>query len=294
GVHGGLPAPRVAGFLTSGRCAWRAAAPELREAAHSRAVCMGLPAPQVAKLLTQAVVVVRGGVAHAAGGWSKARGHVDSCAWQSAAENSTDPYYRPRGDNQMGNRLYWIWQFLRRGVNMLWLDTDIHITRNFYPYMKGELKDVHLILKPHRTSVAELNTGIMYAQNAAWNGPVVKVYKWAFEFWYASQKIVAEKGEIRNLKGKNVIGSSSMEQPVFTDAVENNMMGCQPSYRLTHDNLDEGRPQVTEQLRKAMIEDGRVDLGCPGDRPEVFKSAAKLEFGWKVRTKGMPPPVHAR
>ena len=84
---------------------------------------------------------------------------------------------------ELGTRHYFIWRFLQQCVNTLWMDTDVHISRNVYPYLKGANKDVNLLMKDHMVSRLELNTGIMYAQNVQPEGAVARSYLMAFNNW---------------------------------------------------------------------------------------------------------------
>jgi hypothetical protein len=50
---------------------------------------------------------------------------------------------------ELGSRHYFMWRFLQRGVNTLWLDTDTHFGQNPYPYFKSKLAKINVIMRSH-------------------------------------------------------------------------------------------------------------------------------------------------
>jgi hypothetical protein len=91
--------------------------------------------------------------------------------------------WSPQVTIELGTRHYFVWRFLQQCINTLWMDTDVHISRNIYPYFKGALKDVNLVMKEHHMSRVELNTGIMYAQNVQPAGSVANSFLLTFNNW---------------------------------------------------------------------------------------------------------------
>eukprot|EP00976_Prorocentrum_cordatum_P007827 156018-Prorocentrum_minimum.AAC.1 len=70
-----------------------------------------------------------------------------------------DPFFKEAGLRiELGTRHYFMWRFLQHKVNAFWLDTDVHMTRNPYPYLKGDLKGVNLVMRDHYQPRLEINT----------------------------------------------------------------------------------------------------------------------------------------
>jgi hypothetical protein len=110
-----------------------------------------------------------------------------------AEDDPHDPFLKFDIKIELATRHYFIWRFLKEGVNTLWTDTDVHVTRNPYPYFKNELKDVNLILRDHTAQRVEMNTGIMYAQDVHPEGPVATIFKQASIFSISDFLLVASQ-----------------------------------------------------------------------------------------------------
>ncbi|KAK3271870.1 hypothetical protein CYMTET_19806 [Cymbomonas tetramitiformis] len=213
----------------------------------------------------------------------RSSGLLQACVWQSGPAGPADPYRKPLKGAELGTRHYFIWRLLQHGINTLWLDTDTHLVKNPYPYFKSALAKVNLIMKPHDIHRIEINTGIMYAQGAAPEGPVTHIFRDTYlRFNEGDQMLADHSGKVFNRHGVDVSKGIAFEQQLLTDVIESNLLTCNETRRMTMKDHELSSPGAVALLLSAMKQDSAIQLGCDlGGIREVFKSAADTEFGWK-------------
>ncbi|KAK3233670.1 hypothetical protein CYMTET_56051 [Cymbomonas tetramitiformis] len=216
-----------------------------------------------------------------------------SCVWQSKKETAEDPFKLL--DAALFTRHYFVWKFLEAGVNLLWLDIDIHLPQDPYRYLKGPMR-AHLMIQRH-TSL-ELNTGIMYAQNVTPGGPVSAVFKETFERIKWAEEVKKEYVDIQKLKfdflipeslkfkreslpeGAKFSKGANFEQNAITDALESRLGDCVRVWRRqlnVQPNLADFENPLTRSmnaLSNALNDHGSdslVSLKCSGTVDESFR-----------------------